>query len=210
VLAAALVVSVSVAVAMFLRVSTVHQRSGPANAVRTGFQPGEYAPDFELRSVGGPSVRLSSLRGKPVLLNFWATWCAPCRIEMPWLVELDQRYRAKGIQIVGVSVDDVGEEKDVATFAKGRGVDYMVLFGNPAVADSYGGVRLMPKNFFIDPDGKITKTTIGLTNKKDLEDGLTALLKPIDEGQVPGPNVRIGDAIPQLASTDQFGKPPGL
>src|SRR6476659_2623660 len=83
VLAAALIVSVSVAVAMFLRVSTVHQRSGPANAVRTGFQPGEYAPDFELRSVGGPSVRLSSLRGKPVLLNFWATRCAPCRIEMP-------------------------------------------------------------------------------------------------------------------------------
>jgi peroxiredoxin len=205
-LAAALIVSVSVAVAVFLRGSTTHGRSGSASLVKTGFQPGEYAPDFELRSLGGPSVRLSNLRGKPVLLNFWATWCAPCRVEMPWLVELDQQYRSKGIQIVGVSVDDAGEEKEVATFAKDLGVNYTLLFGNSAVANSYGGVRLMPQNFFIDAEGKITKATIGLTNKKDLEDGLAGLLKPVAESEVPGPNFKVGDAIPQLAGRDQFGK----
>jgi cytochrome c biogenesis protein CcmG/thiol:disulfide interchange protein DsbE len=205
-LAAALIVSVSVAAAVFLRVSATRGRSGPANAVKTGFQPGEYAPDFELRSLDGLSVRLSSLRGKPVLLNFWATWCAPCKIEMPWLVELDQQYRAKGIQIVGVSLDDAGDEKDVATFAKDRGVNYTVLLGNSAVANTYGGVRLMPQNFFIDADGKITKTAIGLTDKKDLEEGLASLLKPIAESEVPGPNFKIGDAIPQLGGVDQFGK----
>src|SRR5579864_140810 len=101
----------------------------PATSVKVGFQTGDFAPDFELRSLDGQSVRLSSMRGKPVLLNFWATWCAPCRVEMPWLVQLDQQCQAQGVQIVGVSLDDEGSEKDVATFAKDKGVKYHVLLG---------------------------------------------------------------------------------
>jgi peroxiredoxin len=158
------------------RNSSLAKTTPPATSVKVGFQTGNFAPDFELRSLDGQSVRLSSMRGKPVLLNFWATWCAPCRVEMPWLVQLDQQYRVQGVQIIGLSLDDAGTEKDVATFAKDKGVNYDVLLGNSSVANSYGGVRFMPQSFFIDRDGKITKTTTGLTSQKDLEDGIKALL----------------------------------
>jgi peroxiredoxin len=145
-------------------------------AVKVGFNVGESAPDFELRSLDGRAVRLSSLRGKPVLLNFWASWCAPCRVEMPWLVELDGQYRPRGVEIVGVSLDDPGEEQDVAKFIAERGVHYMILIGNSSVADSYGGARFLPQSFFIDRDGTITKTSFGLVDKRDLEEGLKELL----------------------------------
>jgi peroxiredoxin len=158
------------------RTSSLAKTTPRATSVKIGFQIGNFAPDFELRSLDGQSVRLSSLRGKPVLLNFWATWCAPCRVEMPWLVQLDQQYKAQGVQIVGVSFDDAGADKNVAAFTKDKGVKYNVLFGNSSVADAYGGVRFMPQSFFINREGKITKTSIGLTSQKDLEDGIEALL----------------------------------
>jgi peroxiredoxin len=161
-----------------MRSSSSASSARPANSVKVGSQPGNVAPEFELRSLDGRAVTLSGLRGKPVLLNFWAPWCAPCRVEMPWLVQLDQQYRAQGVQIIGVSLDDAGTDKDVAAFAKDKGVKYDVLFGNSSVADAYGGVRFMPQSFFIDREGKITKTSIGLTGKNDLEDGIKALLAP--------------------------------
>src|SRR5215467_7800798 len=108
--------------------STSH--SSQSGAIKVGFQVGEYAPDFELRSLSGEALGLSSLRGKPVLLNFWATWCAPCRIEMPWLVELDEKYRSQGLQIVGVSMDDVSATQQVAAFVQERGIRYEILVGN--------------------------------------------------------------------------------
>lgn len=145
-------------------------------AVKVGFNVGESAPDFELRSLDGRALRLSSFHGKPVLLNFWASWCAPCRVEMPWLVELDGQYRPQGVEIVGVSLDDPGEEQDVATFVAERGVHYTILFGNSSVADSYGGARFLPQSFFIDRDGTITKTSFGLVDKRDLEEGIKMLL----------------------------------
>ena len=148
----------------------------PQNAVKVGFAVGDRAPDFELRSLDGHSVKLRDLRGKPLLLNFWATWCAPCRVEMPWLVELDQRYRTQGLQIVGVSLDDSGWTREVAAFVTQRGVQYQILLGDSATANEYGGVRFMPQSFFIDADGKITKATTGLIGKQNLEDDAKALL----------------------------------
>ena len=141
-----------------------------------GFQVGQLAPDFQLLSLDGTRVKLSEVRGRPVLLNFWATWCAPCRVEMPWLVAIDQKYRAQGLQVIGVSMDDSGETRKIAAFAKERAVKYPVLLGNASTADAYGGVRFMPQSFFIDPEGKIAKATVGLTHRKDLEDGAEALL----------------------------------
>lgn len=148
----------------------------PHNGIDVGFRIGERAPDFELLSLDGSRVKLSDLHGQPVLLNFWATWCAPCRVEMPWLVVIDQQYRIQGLRVIGVSMDDSGATQKVAAFAKEKGVKYQVLLGNSSTADAYGGVRFMPQSFFIDAEGKITKTTIGLTGKKDLEDGARALL----------------------------------
>jgi peroxiredoxin len=126
-------------------------RSAPMeSSVKVGFNVGESAPDFELRSLDGRMMQLSNLRGKPVLLNFWATYCAPCRLEMPWLAELDQQYRPRGVEIVGVSLDDPGAEQAVSKFIAERGVHYPILIGNSSVADIYGGVRFMPQSFFID------------------------------------------------------------
>lgn len=164
--------------AWFLSLAQAHRpvpRQQP-DVVKIGFQVGERAPDFELRPLNGVDLRLANLRGRPVLLNFWATWCAPCRVEMPWLVELDAAYRSQGVQIIGVAMES-GSPDEVAAFAREYGVQYQVVLGNSATADEYGGVRFMPQSFFIDPEGKITKTTTGLTDRRDIEDGIKALLR---------------------------------
>ena len=161
-------------------VGSWRHRSGrpeqPHNGMVVGFQIGERAPDFDLLSLDGSHVKLSDLHGQPVLLNFWATWCTPCRVEMPWLVAIDQQYRVQGLRVIGVSMDDSGATQQVAAFAKEKEVNYQILLGNTSVAGAYGGIRFMPQSFFIDPEGTIAKTTVGLTEKKDLEDGAQALL----------------------------------
>lgn len=148
-------------------------------ARRSGHAPGTakatVAPDFTLDSLDGKSVTLSDLRGKAVLLNFWATWCVPCKIEMPWLVELQSKYGSQGLQIVGVAMDDSSKE-DIAKFAKDMGVNYPVLLGKNAVADEYA-VPAMPESFFIGRDGKIVDKIIGLRDKSDIEDAIKAALK---------------------------------
>jgi thiol-disulfide isomerase/thioredoxin len=133
------------------------------------------APDFSLESLDGKNMRLSDFRGKAVLLNFWATWCSPCKIEMPWFVELQQKYGADGLQIVGVAMDDSSKE-DIAKFAKEMGVNYPVLLGKEAVGDEYGGVPALPESFFIGRDGKIVDRIIGLKGKGEIEDSIKKAL----------------------------------
>ncbi|HET6179569.1 MAG TPA: TlpA disulfide reductase family protein [Candidatus Sulfotelmatobacter sp.] len=133
------------------------------------------APDFTLESLEGKSMRLSDLRGKAVLLNFWATWCGPCKIEMPWFVELQNQYGSQGLQIVGVAMDDSGKD-DIAKFAKEMGVNYPVLLGKEAVGDEYGGVPALPESFFISRDGKIVDKIIGLRGKAEIEDAIKKAL----------------------------------
>jgi len=133
------------------------------------------APDFTLESLDGKNMRLSDFRGKAVLLNFWATWCVPCKIEMPWFVELQQKYGADGLQVVGVAMDDSSKE-DIAKFAKEMGVNYPVLLGKEAVGDEYGGVPALPESFFIGRDGKIVDRIIGLKGKDEIEDSIKKAL----------------------------------
>src|SRR5581483_9044173 len=101
-------------------------------ARRAGSEPSAFmgksgvAPDFTLETLDGKNVRLSELRGKAVLLNFWATWCGPCKIETPWLVELQKQYGSQGLQVIGIAMDDSGKD-DIARFAKDMGVNYPVL-----------------------------------------------------------------------------------
>ncbi|HUO16786.1 MAG TPA: redoxin domain-containing protein [Verrucomicrobiae bacterium] len=133
------------------------------------------APDFTLQSLTGSNLRLSDLRGKAVLLNFWATWCGPCKIEMPWFVELQDEYGSQGLQIVGVAMDDSSKE-DIAKFAKEMGVNYPVLLGKEAVGDEYGGVPALPESFFIGRDGKIVDKIIGLKGKAEIEDAIKKAL----------------------------------
>jgi thiol-disulfide isomerase/thioredoxin len=133
------------------------------------------APDFSLESLDGKSLRLSDLRGKAVLLNFWATWCGPCKIEMPWFVDLQKQYGSQGLQIVGVAMDDASKE-DISKFAKDMGVNYPILIGKESVGDQYGGVPALPESFLISRDGKIVDKIIGLRGKAEIEDAVKKAL----------------------------------
>ena len=133
------------------------------------------APDFSLQSLDGKTMRLSDLRGKAVLLNFWATWCSPCKIEMPWFVELQKQYGPQGLQVVGVAMDDASKE-DIAKFAKDMGVNYTILLGKESVGDQYGGVPALPETFFIGRDGKIVDKIIGLKGKSEIEEAIQRAL----------------------------------
>jgi thiol-disulfide isomerase/thioredoxin len=133
------------------------------------------APDFSLESLDGKTLRLSDLRGKAVLLNFWATWCGPCKIEMPWFVDLQKQYGSQGLQIVGVAMDDASKE-DISKFAKEMGVNYPILIGKESVGDQYGGVPALPESFLISRDGKIVDKIIGLRGKADIEEAVKKAL----------------------------------
>ena len=167
----ALVVVALVAAAMLYFGFHMARRSAPPPPV-SKTSP---APDFTLESLDGKSVRLSDLRGKAVLLNFWATWCGPCKIETPWLVELQNQYGSQGLQVVGIAMDDSGKD-EIAKFAKDMGVNYPVLIGKEAVGDAYGGVPALPESFFIGRDGKIVDKIIGLKGKGEIEDSIKKAL----------------------------------
>ena len=138
-----------------------------------GPERGTTAPDFTLKVLDShdKTMQLSSLKGKAVLLNFWATWCEPCKMEMPWLVELQKKYGPQGLQIVGVAMDDAGE-KAISDFSHKMGVNYPVLLGTEKVADMYGGLDGLPTTFFLDRNGKIVDRALGLESESLIEDSI--------------------------------------
>jgi thiol-disulfide isomerase/thioredoxin len=137
---------------------------------------GTPAPNFTLETLDGKNVSLADFHGKAVLVNFWATWCGPCKIETPWLVELQNQYGSQGLQVVGVAMDDSSKD-EIAKFAKDMGVNYPVLLGKEAVGDAYGGVPALPESFFVGRDGKIVDRIIGLKGRGEIEDSVKKALK---------------------------------
>ncbi len=135
------------------------------------------APDFALQSLEGKTVHLSDFRGKPVVLNFWATWCGPCKIEMPWFVDLQKQYGPAGLQFLGVAMDEA-TPKDIAEFAQSMNVNYPILLGKESVGDAYGGVQFLPETFFIDRDGKVVDKAFGLKGRGEIEDAIKKILGP--------------------------------
>jgi len=131
---------------------------------------GKPAPDFELPLLQGKgkTLKLSELKGKAVVVNFWATWCEPCKIEMPWLVDLQKKYSGEGLQIIGIAMDDT-DDKTISEFAHKMGVNYPVLKGTEKVADSYGGIDGLPTLFFVDRSGKIVEHELGLRSLSVIE-----------------------------------------
>lgn len=134
------------------------------------------APDFELKDVNGKSVRLSDFKGKVVVLDFWATWCGPCKIEIPWFVEFERKYKDRGFAVLGVSEDEDGWTS-VKPFVKEVGINYRVVIGNDRTTESYGGIEGLPTTFVIDRDGKIAAVHVGLAAKQDFEDAIEKLLQ---------------------------------
>ena len=154
-------------------------RNNRASGLGKGQLVGSLAPDFELLALDGRPLKLSDLRGKAILLNFWATYCGPCKIEMPWFVELQKEYGPQGFQIIGVAMDDASTD-EIAKFAKQMGVNYPVLIGKDSVADSYGGVSVLPTTFFVDRDGKLIAREFGLQSRSVFVDHIK---KALSQGQ---------------------------
>ncbi len=122
------------------------------------------APDFTLQDANGSAAKLSDYRGKAVLLNFWATWCGPCGIEIPWFTEFEQQFKSKGLEIVGVSMDEDGW-KAVKPYITEHKINYRVLLGNDSISQLYGGVDSLPTTFVIGRDGKVAYVHVGLAGK---------------------------------------------
>jgi peroxiredoxin len=165
---------VAFVVALMLYVG-YHKARQPGASLTSHFALSRPAPDFSLASLDGKTTHLSDFRGKAVLLNFWATWCGPCKIEMPWFVDFQKQYGAQGLQIVGVAMDDASTE-DIAKFAHDMSVNYPILIGKEAVGDQYGGVPALPESFLISRDGKIMDKIIGLRGKAEIEDAIKKAL----------------------------------
>jgi thiol-disulfide isomerase/thioredoxin len=151
-------------------------RHAPKSSADVKFKNGD-APDFTLQSLDGRTVHLTDYRGKAVVLNFWATWCAPCKIEMPWFVELQKQYGQEGLQFVGVAMDDANP-REIAQFAEDMGVNYPILVGKESVGDAYGGIPFMPETFFITRDGKLVDKILGLKGRGEIEDDIKKILGP--------------------------------
>ena len=147
------------------------------------------APDFALKDGDGKVVHLSDYRGKVVLLDFWATWCGPCKIEIPWFVEFQKAHR-EGFAVLGVSMDDEGWEVVKPYLAKAK-INYRVMIGNDQTSQAYGGIDALPTTFLIDREGRIAAVHVGLVNRKDFENGIDQLLAPAE-----GTSARV--ALPAL------------
>ena len=139
---------------------------------------GKMAPNFTLEDINGKKVSLASYRGHPLVVDFWATWCGPCKVEIPWFEELHDQYASQGLEILGVSADDLDkddpaklftEKRDIADFAQKMHMNYPVLIDADSIANSYGGLDALPTTFFIDKNGKIVASTVGLPPQDVIE-----------------------------------------
>jgi peroxiredoxin len=133
------------------------------------------APDFTLKDSNGKDFKLSDYKGKIVLLNFWATWCGPCKIEIPWFIEFEQKYKDRGFAVLGVSMDDDGWPV-VKPYLEQKKINYRVAMGNDSVGNLYGGVDSLPTTFIIDKEGRVASTHVGLVGKNDYQNEIDQLL----------------------------------
>jgi len=130
---------------------------------------GKKAPAFVLTNLDGKKVSLADYKGRPVLVNFWATWCGPCKVEMPWFEEFRKQYASQGFEILGLT-DDADAGKDViAKVAQKSGVTYPILLTDGKVQDAYGGLEVLPMSFYVDRNGVIVEQTAGLGPKEQIE-----------------------------------------
>lgn len=134
----------------------------------------QMAPDFTLPDSTGAPVKLSDFRGKVVLLNFWATWCAPCRTEIPWFTEF-QRTHGAGFAVLGISLDDDGW-KSVKPYIEEKKLNYPVMLGNDEMIRRYAGVQALPATLIIDKSGRIAATHVGLCSRSEYEGDIKTIL----------------------------------
>jgi cytochrome c biogenesis protein CcmG/thiol:disulfide interchange protein DsbE len=175
------VVALLVAVFLADRATRLDSKGGKSSTANGASGP---APDFTLRTIEDANATLSQYKGKVVLVNFWATWCDPCREEIPWLIEFQEKYGPRGFVVLGIAMDDEGKSVVAPYIAKERfsvggksvPINYPILLGNEDVARKYGGLIGFPTSFLIGRDGRIAKRIIGQLHYDDINQSIQALL----------------------------------
>ena len=162
------------------RSETTHADGGAAKPEAQDSEPIRFvknpdlAPGFELKDLEGKPVSLEEAKGKVVLLNFWATWCGPCRAEIPDLVDLQKRYREK-LEIIALATEE-DDADEVRRFVQGSGINYRVAMASDDVVHAYGGIAALPTSFVIDAQGRVVQKHVGLNDPSLYERELKAML----------------------------------
>lgn len=144
------------------------------------------APDFVLETLGGETFRLSEQEGRVVVVNFWATWCPPCREEIPDFIQLQEEFGAEDVVFVGVSLDDAGPDR-VRAFAEDFGVNYPIVIDDGSASAAYGPIASLPTTFLIGPDGTVQGYAPGMVTREMIEPPIANLVagRPVNAGADP-------------------------
>ena len=184
---AIIVVTVAVLIGLTIyadRATRVAGKTGMTVASAGAKVAGKPEPDLKLKDLDGKDVSLEDLKGKVVFVNFWATWCDPCRIEIPWLIEMQRKYASRGFTVVGVAMDEDGKNAVAPFVAKERfdvqgqqlPMSYPIWLGSDEAADKFGGILGYPTSFLLSRDGKQVEKFQGLKSQDELARAIEAQL----------------------------------
>jgi cytochrome c biogenesis protein CcmG/thiol:disulfide interchange protein DsbE len=146
---------------------------------------GKPAPPFTLEDLSGKKVSLSDYKGRSLAINFWATWCAPCKVETPWLIDLRNQYAAQGFEVLAISADDIDrkdprkfseEKQEIARFVQRMKMPYPVLIDADSISEPYGGLDALPTTYFVDRNGTVVAAQLGMSTKEELEKNIKKAL----------------------------------
>src|SRR5215831_13082298 len=172
-----LILAALAAVAIRAFVESRSVRLPSARAARADKETTSSSVDFRVKDLDGRDVSLNQFKGEVVLVNFWATWCGPCNIEIPWLIDLQNKYRARGFTVLGVAMDEEGRSA-VAAFVQGKrfkvggaaqSMNYPIVLGNDATADKFGGLVGFPTSVLISKDGRVVRRVDGLVSYDEID-----------------------------------------
>jgi peroxiredoxin len=166
---------VCVAVGCYLLWPVVLHRTAQAILESKEIRPSKVAPDFSLKDAKGERLSLADYKGSVVLLNFWATWCAPCRTEIPWFVDFETQFQPRGFTVLGVSMDEGGWQV-INPYVREHKINYPIVLANEEVNELYGGIEALPTTLLIGRDGKVAFIHNGLISRAEYEKEIRQLL----------------------------------
>ncbi|WP_263372055.1 TlpA family protein disulfide reductase [Granulicella cerasi] len=134
------------------------------------------APAFKLATLEGGKFDSASLKGHPMVINFWATYCGPCRLEMPWFEEFSKKYEAKGLKVVGIDDEEGASKDDIHAAVKKTGVTYPILIADTSIEKAYGLGDYLPSTYYVDANGKVLIQTPGAPSKDEIEANIQKII----------------------------------